>query len=183
MYTLAVCATTAVGYTIVTRTTVAPPVAQEVAFQLGSGEASDAMAVAAAPVAVPWVRTVCGLLFNSCGIFMYLAPLGKIVRPSAWTHIVAPLTRCLRRPSPPSQRDVIRTKRVLGIPFYLSAFSFVNAVLWFLYGVVIRDTFMQALNVVGVAATALQLALFLLYPFSVAAPAKVDKAHAASTRV
>lgn len=56
-----------------------------------------------------------------------------------------------------------------------SATCLVHSVAWFMHAVLARDRYLQGLNVVGVTAGALQLALLLLYP----APADVQADNAA----
>ena len=52
-------------------------------------------------------------------------------------HMARKLTSC-----PTLQKQVIRTKSVEFMPFYLSLFSFLTGLLWMLYGILGRDPFL-----------------------------------------
>uniref|UniRef100_A0A1B0CYW3 Sugar transporter SWEET n=1 Tax=Phlebotomus papatasi TaxID=29031 RepID=A0A1B0CYW3_PHLPP len=67
----------------------------------------------------------------------------------------APLTMLLH---------VIRVKNSDSLPFPMILTSFFVCLQWFIYGVIIQDTFIQIPNFVGCVLTVLQLTLFLIYP-------------------
>ncbi|XP_069683930.1 sugar transporter SWEET1 [Periplaneta americana] len=60
--------------------------------------------------------------------------------------------------------DVIRTKSTETLPFPLILSGTVVTFLWLLYGIIIKNAFIQFQNVVGFALSAIQLSLFAIYP-------------------
>ncbi|KAF8643623.1 hypothetical protein HU200_066679 [Digitaria exilis] len=75
-------------------------------------------------------------------------------------------------------KQVIATKSVEFMPFYLSLFSFLSSSLWMIYGLLGRDLFIASPNFVGVPMGILQLVLYCIYRRSDAA---VGKLHATFT--
>uniref|UniRef100_A0A1L8DEV2 Sugar transporter SWEET n=1 Tax=Nyssomyia neivai TaxID=330878 RepID=A0A1L8DEV2_9DIPT len=67
----------------------------------------------------------------------------------------APLTMLLH---------VIRVKNSDSLPFPMILSSFFVCLQWFIYGVIIKDSFIQIPNFLGCVLTILQLTLFLIYP-------------------
>ena len=61
-------------------------------------------------------------------------------------------------------RDVIRTKSVEKLPFPFISCSFVGSSLWYFYGLLIDDSFVQVPNAIGATLAASQLVLFIIYP-------------------
>ncbi|KAJ4825509.1 hypothetical protein Tsubulata_050117 [Turnera subulata] len=61
------------------------------------------------------------------------------------------------------QKQVIRTKSVEFMPFYLSLFSFLASALWMAYGLLSHDLFLAAPNLVGTPLGILQLVLYFKY--------------------
>ncbi|KAI3948627.1 hypothetical protein MKW98_027693 [Papaver atlanticum] len=60
-------------------------------------------------------------------------------------------------------KQVIKTKSVEFMPFYLSLFSFLASLLWMAYGLVGRDLFLASPNLVGCPLGLLQLVVYFVY--------------------
>ncbi|XP_075676062.1 sugar transporter SWEET1-like isoform X2 [Dermatophagoides pteronyssinus] len=60
--------------------------------------------------------------------------------------------------------EVIRTKCTEQLPFSLIASSFLVTLLWFIYGSLIGDAFVQIPNGLGACIYGVQLSLFTIYP-------------------
>jgi len=60
--------------------------------------------------------------------------------------------------------DVIRTKSTETLPFPLILSGTVVTFLWLLYGVIIKNPFIQFQNMMGFLLSASQLSLFAIYP-------------------
>ncbi|KAM0903376.1 hypothetical protein ACQ4PT_018626 [Festuca glaucescens] len=60
-------------------------------------------------------------------------------------------------------KQVMRTKRVKFMPFYLSLFSFLTSLLWMLYGILGRDPFLTAPSAIGCLMGILQLVVYCIY--------------------
>nr|XP_029121333.1 bidirectional sugar transporter SWEET3b isoform X1 [Elaeis guineensis] len=61
------------------------------------------------------------------------------------------------------QKQVIKTKSVEFMPFYLSFFSFIASCLWMAYGLLGRDLFLATPNLLGSPIALLQLVLYCMY--------------------
>lgn len=60
--------------------------------------------------------------------------------------------------------EVIRTKSTEKLPFGLIFSSFLVTLLWFLYGYLTDDGFIQFPNAIGALISGVQLILFIVYP-------------------
>ncbi|XP_012090787.2 bidirectional sugar transporter N3 [Jatropha curcas] len=60
-------------------------------------------------------------------------------------------------------RLVIRTKSVEFMPFWLSFFLTLSAIMWLLYGVLLKDIYIALPNVIGVLLGTVQMALYAIY--------------------
>ena len=61
-------------------------------------------------------------------------------------------------------RDVVNTKSSEKMPFPLIMSSFLVTVMWFLYGLLIRDQFVSVPNGIGAVISLIELSLFVIYP-------------------
>ncbi|EEC70192.1 hypothetical protein OsI_00934 [Oryza sativa Indica Group] len=60
-------------------------------------------------------------------------------------------------------KQVITTKSVEFMPFYLSLFSFLSSALWMIYGLLGKDLFIASPNFIGCPMGILQLVLYCIY--------------------
>ncbi|XP_026397834.1 bidirectional sugar transporter SWEET3-like isoform X1 [Papaver somniferum] len=60
-------------------------------------------------------------------------------------------------------KQVIKTKSVEFMPFYLSLFSFLASLIWMAYGLLGRDLFLASPNLVGCPPGLLQLVVYFVY--------------------
>ncbi|XP_006643923.1 bidirectional sugar transporter SWEET3b [Oryza brachyantha] len=60
-------------------------------------------------------------------------------------------------------KQVITTKSVEFMPFYLSLFSFLSSALWMIYGLLGKDLFISSPNFIGCPMGILQLVLYCIY--------------------
>ncbi|TVU16958.1 hypothetical protein EJB05_32962, partial [Eragrostis curvula] len=60
-------------------------------------------------------------------------------------------------------KQVIRTKSVEFMPFYLSLFSFLTSAIWMVYGILARDPYLTSPNCVGCFTGLLQLVVYCIY--------------------
>ncbi|CAL4910866.1 unnamed protein product [Urochloa decumbens] len=60
-------------------------------------------------------------------------------------------------------KQVVRTRSVEFMPFYLSLFSFLTSLIWMVYGLLGRDPYITSPNCVGCATGILQLVVYCIY--------------------
>ncbi|XP_020096876.1 bidirectional sugar transporter SWEET3b isoform X1 [Ananas comosus] len=72
-------------------------------------------------------------------------------------------------------KEVIKTRSVEFMPFYLSFFSFLASSLWLAYGLLGRDLFLAAPNFLGSPVGLLQLILYFIYRKNKAAPEELHE--------
>lgn len=60
--------------------------------------------------------------------------------------------------------QVIRTKNTESLPFPIIIASFFVSLQWFLYGMLIEDSFIQVPNLLGCILSSIQLLLYVIYP-------------------
>ncbi|XP_042210862.1 sugar transporter SWEET1-like [Homarus americanus] len=63
-----------------------------------------------------------------------------------------------------SLKDVFNTQSTEMLPFPLIFATFIMAGLWWLYGIIIENSFVQYPNLIGFALSGFQLLLFIVYP-------------------
>nr|CAB3459818.1 unnamed protein product [Digitaria exilis] len=60
-------------------------------------------------------------------------------------------------------KQVMRTRSVEFMPFYLSLFSFLTSLIWMVYGILGRDPYITSPNAVGCFTGILQLVVYCIY--------------------
>uniref|UniRef100_A0A0D9UYE0 Bidirectional sugar transporter SWEET n=1 Tax=Leersia perrieri TaxID=77586 RepID=A0A0D9UYE0_9ORYZ len=127
------------------------------------------------------VRVAVGILGNAASMLLYAAPIltfrrvvkkGSVEEFSCVPYILA-LFNCLlytwyglpvvSSGWENSTKQVITTKSVEFMPFYLSLFSFLSSALWMIYGLLGKDLFIASPNFVGCPMGILQLVLYCIY--------------------
>lgn len=85
----------------------------------------------------------------------------------------ATLSVCMYAAPLSIMKNVVQTKSVEYMPFFLSLFVFLCSSSWFIYGLIGQDAFVAAPNGLGTLLGAAQLVLYAIYRKST--PKKVDK--------
>ncbi|KAJ6676439.1 RAG1-ACTIVATING PROTEIN 1 [Salix viminalis] len=107
------------------------------------------------------------LLFNVfgfgliCVLTRFLTQPQKRVQVLRW--ICMTFSLCIFVASLFIVRKVIRTKSVEFIPFSLSFFLTLSAVMWFFYGFLKKDQFVAVPNIMGLLFGILQMLLYMIY--------------------
>ncbi|KAI1278750.1 Sugar transporter SWEET1 [Halotydeus destructor] len=101
-----------------------------------------------------------------------------------WTGLLCCASSLLFSASPlVSVAGVMRTKSTETLPLPMLVFSFCGNLLWFTYGYLIEDKFVEIPNFVSASLCALQLVLFLIYPSSSPKPKSEDQLSLISTPI
>lgn len=80
------------------------------------------------------------------------------------------------------QKQVLQTKSVEFMPFFLSLFSFLTSSIWMAYGLLSNDLLLASPNLMGVPLGALQLVLYCMYrKNTIEEPCKVDPENGENT--
>ncbi|XP_002284244.2 bidirectional sugar transporter SWEET10 [Vitis vinifera] len=106
-------------------------------------------------------------LMNICGfgsillLTLLLAEGANRVRILGWVCLVFSLSVFLAPLC--IMRQVIRTKSVEYMPFLLSFFLTLSAVMWFFYGLMLKDFYIAGPNILGFVFGIVQMVLYLIY--------------------
>ncbi|XP_023212837.1 sugar transporter SWEET1-like [Centruroides sculpturatus] len=109
-------------------------------------------------------------IFSICiALVAYYGYLNAVIEDKETATLVSGLTACCAGlifcASPlASLAEVRRTKTVESLPFLLILFSFFVTSLWFIYGLLLHDSFIQIPNLLGCIISGFQLLLFVIYP-------------------
>ncbi|TKW24884.1 hypothetical protein SEVIR_3G079100v4 [Setaria viridis] len=77
-------------------------------------------------------------------------------------------------------KQVMRTKSVEFMPFYLSLFSFLTSLIWMIYGILGRDPYITSPNAAGCFTGILQLAVYCIYSRCKEPPKKLSDTEQAN---
>ena len=107
-------------------------------------------------------RVIIILLFILFFIHLYTRYSSQ---PESLIALIASLSSLIFCASPlASVSEVFRTKSTEKLPFALILSSFVVSSLWFLYGFMLGNIYVQLPNGIGVLIAGVQLTLFVIYP-------------------
>ncbi|CAA2955652.1 bidirectional sugar transporter SWEET14-like [Olea europaea var. sylvestris] len=102
-----------------------------------------------------------------CGFGLIVLTNQLVVKASKRTHVVGWIclvfSLCVFIAPLGIVRQVIRTKSVEYMPFLLSFFLTISAVMWFFYGLLLRDFIIAIPNVLGFSFGVLQMVLYVIY--------------------
>ncbi|CAL4903464.1 unnamed protein product [Urochloa decumbens] len=101
---------------------------------------------------------ICAIVFSSSYIFhthhvrkLFVGSIGIV---TSMSMLSSPLV---------AVKQVIKTKSVEFMPFYLSLFSLLTSLIWVAYGILGRDPYIMAPNGVGCLTGILQLVVYCIY--------------------
>lgn len=95
------------------------------------------------------------------GLTHYLLKRSNRARALGWICIVLSVSVFVAPLS--IMKKVVRTKSVEFMPFWLSFFLAVSAVMWFFYGLLMKDFFVALPNVLGFFFGIIQMVLYVIY--------------------
>ncbi|XP_022250086.1 sugar transporter SWEET1-like isoform X1 [Limulus polyphemus] len=111
-------------------------------------------------------RQLLGTVILLGGLFYYLIYLTKdessAIQASGLMASASSLMFCAAPFA--SLADVIKTKSVENLPFPIIISTFVVTSLWFIYGFLLNDKYIQVPNFIGCLLALFQLSLFAIYP-------------------
>lgn len=109
------------------------------------------------------------IIFTCIALIIYYGYLNNIIDNQDTATLVSGLTACCAGlifcASPlTSLAEVRKNKSVESLPFLLILFTFIVTSLWFFYGLLAHDSFIQIPNLLGCIIAGFQLLLFVVYP-------------------
>ncbi|CAA3033070.1 bidirectional sugar transporter SWEET12-like [Olea europaea subsp. europaea] len=118
-----------------------------------------------APKKVPTLKLIVMLIV--CGFGLIVLSNQLAVKASERAHVVGWIclvfSLCVFIAPLGIVRQVIRTKSVEYMPFLLSFFLTISAVMWFFYGLLLKDYNIAIPNVLGFSFGVLQMVLYVVY--------------------
>ncbi|CAI9753186.1 unnamed protein product [Fraxinus pennsylvanica] len=107
------------------------------------------------------------LLLIVCGFGLIILSNQLLVKASERAHVVGWIclvfSLCVFIAPLGILRQVIRTKSVEYMPFLLSFFLTISAVMWFFYGLLLKDYNIAIPNVLGFSFGVIQMVLYVIY--------------------
>ncbi|CAI9753187.1 unnamed protein product [Fraxinus pennsylvanica] len=118
-----------------------------------------------APKKVQTIKLI--LLLIVCGFGLIILSNQLLVKASERVHVVGWIclvfSLCVFIAPLGILRQVIRTKSVEYMPFLLSFFLTISAVMWFFYGLLLKDYNIAIPNVLGFSFGVIQMVLYVIY--------------------